>query len=208
MGKTDVAQPVLELKTEEGSQERFWPPAQGEWTYEDYLRLPDDGWRYEVIRGVLRVVPAPREIHQRVSGGLFVALWSFVRDHQLGRVYEAPFEVILSDIATPVQPDILFISAERIEETITPQRVEGAPDLIVEILSPGNWLDDRREKFRVYEESGVREYWIVDPDGRVIEVFVLREGGYTLLGKWGSGEVARSEVLVGFEVAVDELFAG
>ncbi len=198
-----TVEPVLETR----GGKRTWPPPQGEWTYEDYLRLPDDGWRYEVIRGRLHMIAAPREIHQRASVELVFAMMQFVKQHGLGRVYEAPFEVVLSDLATPVQPDILFISAERMAEIITPQRVEGPPDLIIEILSPGNWLDDRREKFEVYEESGVREYWIVDPDARIIEVFVLREGTYTLLGKWGPGEAARSEVLAGFEVAVDEVFS-
>lgn len=201
-----AAPAVQELTVEGQSPESIWPPAQGGWTYEDYVCLPDDGWRYEVIRGELHMVPASREIHQRASGGLFVALWSFARNHQLGRVYEAPFEVILSDLATPVQPDILFISAERVDEIVTPRRVEGPPDLIVEILSPSNWMDDRRLKFELYEEAGVREYWIVDPDKLEIEVFVLQEGSYQVLGRWGTGEAARSEVLAGFEVAIENIF--
>jgi len=152
------------------------------------------------------MVPAPREVHQRASGGLFVALWSFARDHQLGRVYGAPFEVILSDLATPVQPDILFISAERVDEIVTPLRVEGPPDLIVEILPPSNWMDDRRLKFELYEDAGVREYWIVGTDKPAIEVFVLQQGSYQLLGRWGADETARSEVLAGFEVVIEDIF--
>ena len=206
--ETSTVQAIMEPVLETSSGERTWPPAQGEWTYGDYLRLPDDGWRYEVIRGRLHMIAAPREVHQRASGELAFAMRQFVKRHGVGRVYEAPFEVVLSDLATPVQPDILFISAERVGEIVTAERVEGPPDLIVEILSPSNWLDDRREKFEVYEESGVREYWIVDPDVRLVEVFVLREGIYTLLGKWGAGEAARSEVLAGFEMMVDEVFAG
>ncbi len=101
------------------------------------------------------------------------------------------------------EPDILFVAREhsdRIDE-----RVYGPPDLVVEVLSPSTRRADRHEKFYEYAQAGVGEYWMVDPDARTIEVFVLREGAYELLGKWSEGEEARSEVLVGFRVAVDEV---
>ncbi len=185
--------------------EREWPPPQGQWTYEDYARLPDDGWRYEVIKGVLYMSPSPRERHQYALTRLVVAMTTFADAHELGRVYTAPFDVIMGDLATPVQPDLLFIAADRLSEILTEDNVQGAPDLIVEILSPSNWLVDRREKFEVYQEAGVREYWIVDTDQRLVEVFVLREGVFTQIGRWGGGEKVRSEVLTGFEIAVDEI---
>jgi Uma2 family endonuclease len=184
--------------------ETEWP-AQGEWTYEDYARLPDDGWRYEVIKGVLHMTPAPRTKHQKAIGKLYSALTRFVEQHDMGDLYFAPIDVILPHhLATPVQPDLLFISKERLD-IVKEQFIEGAPDLIVEVLSPTNWLDDRRIKYEVYAEAGVREYWIVDPDLRTVEVFVLREGEYALVGRFGPGEKAHSEVLEGFEVAVDEV---
>jgi Uma2 family endonuclease len=184
--------------------EAEWP-AQGEWTYEDYARLPDDGWRYEVIKGVLHMTPAPRTKHQKVVGKLYSALARFVEEHSLGDLYFAPIDVILSHrLATPVQPDLVFITKERLD-IIKDKFIEGVPDLIVEVLSSSNWLDDRREKYEVYAEAGVREYWIVDPNLRAIEVFVLRKGEYALVGKFGSGERVQSEVIDGFAVAVDEV---
>jgi len=87
------------------------------------------------------------------------------------------------------------------------KQIEGAPLLVVEVLSPSNWWVDRREKVVLYAETGVQEYWIVDPNASTIGVFVPREGTYALLGRWGAGETARSEVLPGFEVVVDATFA-
>lgn len=83
-------------------------------------------------------------------------------------------------------PDILFITKERLH-IVKRGRIEGAPDIIVEVLSPSNWLKDRREKFETYAKAGVREYWIVDPRARTIELFFLREGTYSLIGKYGVG---------------------
>lgn len=184
-------------------QEREWP-SQGDWTYEDYARLPDDGWRYEVIRGVLHMAPAPKPKHQKAVGRLYNALSDFVEHQNLGDVYFSPIDVILSPgLATPVQPDMLFIARDRLD-IVKEQFVEGAPDLIVEVLSPSNWLADRRDKREVYAEAGVREYWIVDPERRDIEIFVLDNGEYALAGKFGAGEDAASQILGGFEVAVAE----
>ncbi len=185
--------------------ESTWsPPVQGQWTYADYKRLPDDGWRYEVIRGELKMSPAPKPRHQLVSLNLALAMVNFVKQGKLGQVLTAPVDVRLGELADPVQPDILFIRQERLS-IIQEGWIEGAPDLIVEILSPGNWLDDRRIKYRVYAQAGVTEYWIVDPDRREIEVFVLRRGDYMLLGRFSSGETAFSEVLAGFKVEVDQV---
>ncbi len=185
--------------------ESTWsPPAQGQWTYADYKRLPDDGWRYEVIKGELKMSPAPKIKHQLVSINLAMAMANFVKQGKLGQVLTAPIDVRLGELADPVQPDILFIRQERLG-IIQEGWIEGAPDLIVEILSPGNWLDDRRIKYRVYAQAGVTEYWIVDPDRREIEIFVLRRGDYMLLGRFSSGEVASSEVIAGFKVEVDQV---
>ena len=181
-----------------------WPPPRDRWTYEDYKRLPDDGWRYEVIEGELYMSPTPRTRHQRISARLAFAMTRFAQAQHLGEVLYAPIDVRLGELANPVQPDILFIRQDRLG-IIKEEWVEGAPDLIVEILSPGNWIDDRRTKYRVYALAGVREYWIVDPDKRQIEVFALRGNDYEILGRFGPGERAASEILVGFEIGVDEV---
>jgi Uma2 family endonuclease len=186
------------------AQQSMWPP-QGHWTYADYARLPNDGWRYDVIRGKLHMAPAPNIKHQMAARNIGVNLVLYVQRNQLGEVLFAPTDVILpDDLGTPVQPDLLFVARERLD-IIAETRVEGAPDLVVEVLSPSNWLDDRREKYEVYETTGVREYWIVDPDLRVVEVYMLRDGVYVLLGKFGPGDTIRSQVLAGFAVAIDQV---
>ena len=170
-------------------------PAQGDWTYEDYRRLPDDGWRYEVLRGELRMTPAPSWGHQQAVLNFGFLLKLHLREGDLGEASLAPIDILLpGGLASPVQPDVVFITRERIA-IIHENFVEGAPDLVLEVLSPSNWLTDRRDKFQLYAEAGVREYWVADPKAQTIEVFVLRDGAYELLGKFGLGERARSEVL-------------
>jgi Uma2 family endonuclease len=186
-------------------QERTWPPPQGEWTYQDYLRLPDDGYHYQVIKGVLLMTAAPKPRHQRISRNLLVALHLFVTEQGMGEVLDSPIDVLFGDLATPVEPDIIFITRERLS-TIKESHIEGAPDLIVEILSPSNWVVDRRDKFAVYEAAGVREYWIVDPDARTVEIYSLRRGRYALLERYEPGQTMQSDLLTGFEIPVDDIF--
>ncbi|MCS7222343.1 MAG: Uma2 family endonuclease [Anaerolineae bacterium] len=182
-------------------------PAQGEWTYEDYLRLPDDGNRYEIIEGALYMVNAPGFDHQYTVMQLLRQISNFVIEKGLGVVLTAPFEVHLSERSRQVQPDILFIAAERMPQPSAPCFV-GVPDLIVEILSPNTVRTDRIVKFAAYERAKVREYWIVDLGTRSVEVYVLgNDGVYALFGQFRTKESTRSAVLEGFHVAVDSLFA-
>ena len=186
--------------------ERSWPPEQGEWTYEDWLKLPDDGYRDEVIDGVLYTSPPPLIRHQRSSIRIVDTFLAFLKLHPLGEVLYAPVGVRLPNQPIPLQPGLVFVRVERL--TIVGENyIEGVPDLIVEILSPSNWLYDRREKMRVYQEAGVPEYWIVDPRAQTIEVYVLEQGVYQLAGQYGRGAVAASRLLPGFEVPVEAIFA-
>jgi len=195
--------PYPELSQAEGDS----LPPQGEWTYEDYRRLPDDGWRYEIVRGELHMSPAPDSLHQGCLRNLAVDLGRFLVAQPVGRFFFAPLDVLLpGGLGTPVQPDLIFIAKERLD-IVKPRFIQGAPDLVVEILSPSNWIDDRKTKFELYAEAGVREYWIADPRLRTMEIYVLRSGSYELLGRFGAGEQVRSEVLPGFSPAVDEVFA-
>ena len=128
-------------------------------TYEDYLNTPEDK-RYELLDGELVMTPAPGELHQSISALLGWRLVQFASENSLGRVYQAPFDVVLSDTDV-VQPDLLFVSNER-GHIITPANIQGAPDLVVEILSPSTAERDRTFKRTLYAKHGVNEYWMVD----------------------------------------------
>lgn len=200
-----MAEPAYPLRFLEEHGDRAWP-AQGRWTYEDYLRLPDDGRRYEVIRGVLYVSPSPTYDHQYVITQLFRKLGRFVEESQLGIVLTAPFDILLGTIATPVEPDFLFLRAGR-EPRAGDSNYRGVPDLIVEVLSPSNRRYDRRIKFEVYEEVGVPEYWLVDPMERSVTIYVLDdEGRFAELDRGGEGDTVRSREIGGFSLQVADLF--
>lgn len=180
-------------------------PEQGKWTYADWVRLPDDGTRYEVIDGALFMAPPPGTGHQSASMYLSRAMSFYAEAQQLGYVYFAPVGVLLPTQTVPVQPDIVFVAAAQ-RTIIGPEYIAGAPALIVEILSPSNWIFDRREKFTLYQAAGVSEYWIVDYRAKTVEVFVLENGLYTLIAKWGAGETATARALAGFQIAVNDIF--
>ena len=172
-------------------------------TYADYLKTPDDE-RYELLNGELVMSPSPKEIHQFISGNLYFKIAAFVRDRSVGKVYFSPFDVVLSD-TNVVQPDILFISNER-AEIITPDNVRGAPDLVVEILSPATAERDRTLKLDLYARHGVKEYWIVDPDAETITVLLRGESRFGVNGTYGEGQILQSPTLTGFSVALEEVF--
>jgi Uma2 family endonuclease len=180
-------------------------PEQGKWTYDDWVRLPDDGTRYEVIDGELYMTPPPSVSHQFTIAHLLVAMSNFVFDHQLGVVFPSPLGVRLPTQSVPLEPDIVYISSAH-KSIIGKEYIEGVPDLVVEVLSPGNWMYDRHEKYQLYQTARVPEYWIVDYRAKTVEVFVLEQSEFTLIGKWGVSEAASSRVLNGFQVAVVDIF--
>lgn len=178
---------------------------QGQWTYTAYAALPDDGNRYEMIDGVLYMPPAPSEGHQSTSALITTHLMIHVQFTGLGRVYHAPFDVELAPNAV-VQPDVIVVlQANR--GIITPSRIIGAPDLVVEIASPSTATYDRSKKLTTYEQAGVGEYWIVDPVARTIEVLLLEANGYQSTGVWGGVSLLPSRVAPGLPVQVQQFFA-
>lgn len=184
-------------------------PAQGAWTYEDYVRLPDDGKRYEVIRGVLYVSPAPVLLHEYCRNELREIMGRFVREKRLGFLLASPLDVRLPRrIGDPVQPDLVYIPMAKQPRWEVDPSFDGAPDLVVEILSPSTARLDRKIKHLAYREAGIPEYWIVDPRARTIEVFGLSEDGarYVELCRGGERDLVRSKVLSGLEVPVGEIF--
>ena len=198
-----MAEPALPLATLEDGQ--GWP-AQGEWTYEDYLRLPDDGQRYEVIRGVLYLAPAPNYDHQFTSIKLAVQLTVFVDANDLGIVLAAPFDILLPEgIGAPVEPDLLFIRKEN-QPHRGDKNFQGVPDLLVEILSPSTRHYDRRVKLAAYRDAGVPEFWLVDPLTRTVVVYGWREGRFTEIDRGGESDEIGSAVLPGFRLQVGPLF--
>ena len=174
-------------------------------TYQDYCATPDDE-RYELLDGNLMMVPAPNRKHQEVLVRLTLKLGNFTKEHGLGTVYVAPFDVVLSDTDV-VQPDVLFISRAR-EHTITADNVRGAPDLVIEILSPSTADRDLGYKYDLYGRHGVLEYWIVDPMAETIAVHRQGDGRLEAAETLGRGDTLRTALLKGLELRLDEVFAG
>ncbi len=139
-------------------------------TWEDVLRMPDDGNRYEFIGGRLYMTPAPVTRHQRISKLLHWALMEVLERAGHGQVFYAPLLVEFPGTDDRVQPDILFVSNER-RSIIGEKQVTGAPDLVVEILSPSTAHRDRGIKLDLYARHGVREYWIVDPEEDTVDAW-------------------------------------
>ncbi|MGQ9926878.1 MAG: Uma2 family endonuclease [Chloroflexaceae bacterium] len=179
-------------------------PIQGQWTYADYARIPDDGQRYEVINGVLYMTPAPGTEHQGVSNLIATFLTLHVQLAGMGKVFSAPTDVELTP-GCVVQPDVLVISAARLH-LITPSRIVGPPDLVVEVTSPGTAGYDRREKQDAYARAGVPEYWIVDPHAQTVEVLSLEADAYHSQGVFRGQARLPSRVIATFPVPVAQLF--
>ena len=173
-------------------------------TYDQYCLLPEDGKQCEVIDGELFVTPAPKPKHQEIVVRLTTELDGFVRKNGLGKVFVAPVDIIF-DQNTVVQPDVLFISGARLG-IVQEKAIEGAPDLVVEVLSPSTFYKDLRKKMTAYSQFGVQEYWIVDPETQTIELYVRRDDKLQLAQKFSSGETLTSGLLLGFQLAVKDVF--
>ena len=161
------------------------------YTIEDYMKL-DDGNRYELIEGELIVVPRPRLKHQKIAGGIYTAFVNFLKQNPIGEVY-SDVDVYLGDKV--VAPDVLFIAKERLN-IAGELNIQGAPDLVVEVLSPSTARYDRKIKRQLYFANGVKEYWLVDPDQQLVEVLIAGEKEW----RWAGA------LLPGLEVKLAEVF--
>ena len=174
-------------------------------TYEDLRRMPDDGKRYELIDGEVFMTPAPGTRHQLTVGNIYFAIRSFLEEHGPGQVFLAPTDVVFGE-RTALEPDLLFIRKER-ASIVTELNVQGAPDLVIEVLSPGNASFDRETKLQVYARGAVQELWYVDPDARTLEVLELgADGRYVLVSRLVATDSLTSTALPGLSLLVASLF--
>jgi Uma2 family endonuclease len=176
-------------------------------TYDDFVLFPDDGMRHELIDGEHYVTPSPNRKHQKVSGNLYLLIASWLEEHPIGQVYYAPFDVVFSTFDV-VEPDLLYISNERATEVLTQANVQGAPEIVIEIGSPGTRKRDETIKRRLYERTGVSEYWIVDPEIDVVRVY--RRGAEDfdrpVEFRAASGDVLTTPLLLGLKLPLARIF--
>jgi Uma2 family endonuclease len=174
-------------------------------TYDDYCELPNDRNRYEVLDGELSVTPAPTTSHQISLGNLHRILSTHVFATHIGRLLLAPTDVILA-ATTVVQPDLVFVRNDR-SQVVTTRGVEGAPTLVVEILSPTTYRTDRVTKAQLYAKHNVPNYWLIDPDQRTLEAYELVIDHYDLAASTRDAEVFAPSLFPGLSIHLSDLWA-
>ena len=183
-------------------------PASLKFTYEEYCAFPEDGKRHELIDGDHYVTPAPLTKHQRIVANLHRLIGPVVHEHSLGTVLFAPVDVLLSHVDV-VQPDFLFVSKAR-TVIITESNIQGAPDLVVEILSESTRKNDEGIKRLLYERAQVQEYWIIDPVSKSVKTFLLQEGRYHAPHELTSAPTTTAlttPLLPGLSLSLSEIFS-
>ena len=150
------------------------------------------------------MTPSPNRAHQRIAANLTTLLMNHVKQKASGEVYPAPFDVYF-DEETVLEPDILFVSKDRLH-IIDEHKVNGAPDLVVEIVSDSTESRDRGFKFKLYAKEGVKEYWIVDPTGKIVEIYELEQTGFSLSGKFSGRDEVRSTYFADLEFTANQIF--
>jgi Uma2 family endonuclease len=186
-------------------------PARRAWTYGNLAALPDDHLRHELIDGEHVVTPSPNTLHQTISLNLVRMLLPYLDRHGLGEVRYAPFDVKLS-LFTVLVPDLVYFTAERFARVVNDRCATAAPDLVVEILSPGTRRRDKGRKRAVYDREGVGEYWIVDPESRSITALRRPRAGGGLTDVTTStlegGGVLASPLFPGLRIPLRDVFRG
>ena len=183
-------------------------PARVKLTYDDFLLFPDDGRRHELIDGEHYVTPSPNIRHQTILGNVYFLIRTWLEQHPVGRAFMAPLDVVFTQFDV-VEPDLLFVSRNRAAGILTAKHVTGAPDIVVEIGSPSTRKRDETIKRRLYERSGVSEYWVVDPDLDVVRVYRNRDGQFErpVELRADAGDVLTSPHLGGLEMQLGRIFA-
>lgn len=174
-------------------------------TYEDYCALPDDGRRYEILAGELIVSPSPKTRHQEIVGNLYNLLRGHVTTAKRGRVFFAPYDVVLDD-NTVVQPDLIYVSNDK-RSIVGEDNVRGAPDLLIEVLSPSNPNLDLRDKRQLYARYGVPWYWIVDGEARALIELECVGDAYAEVSRPTADAKFSPKMFDGFEIPLAEVWA-
>jgi Uma2 family endonuclease len=185
--------------------------ARHRWTYSELVALPDDQLRHELIDGEHFVSPSPGTPHQLIVWNLVAILGPFLRSNPVGTALAGPFDIKLS-LFTVLVPDLVYFTAERFARVVNEKHATAAPDLVVEILSPGTRRRDKGRKRAVYDREGVREYWMVDPEARSVTVLRRPRAGagltdVTVLTLAGGG-VLESRLFPGLQIPLRDLFRG
>jgi Uma2 family endonuclease len=173
-------------------------------TKEDYRLLPVGGPRYQLIEGELYMAPAPNRYHQTISRNLEFILLKYLEKNPLGEIYDAPFDVYLSEHDV-VQPDIVFVKKDN-REVLTDAGIEGTPDFVVEILSPSDAYLDKKAKLRVYARCGVAELWLIDPDTQTVQVFYLQREARRPSANFGQDDTFSSPLFPGLKISGRQVF--
>jgi Uma2 family endonuclease len=173
-------------------------------TFEEFRQFPIDGKRYELVRGEVRVTPAPATRHQAIVQNLAVSLGPHVIKNNLGEVYTAPLDVRLGG-DTALQPDLIFISNAR-AGIIQEDWIAGAPDLVVEVLSPSTAAYDRATKLPIYAEAGVPEFWLIDSQAKTVEVLKLQGKKYFMDATLAGDQILTSNLFPGWHLPLRDLF--
>jgi Uma2 family endonuclease len=173
------------------------------YTYADYLKTPDDE-RYELIEGELLMTPSPVTRHQRISRKIEFMLEKCVTENDLGEVFDAPYDVYL-DAENVVQPDLLFVMKERLN-IIGEKNIQGAPDLVIEIISEATAYRDLVQKKKLYARFGVKEYWIVLPEESSVEVYTLKDNTFGLYTTYGRDDTLKSPLLQKLKIDLKKIF--
>ena len=176
-------------------------------TYDDFVQFPDDGLRHELIDGEHYVTPSPSIKHQAVSLQLTLLIGSWLEHNPIGRLFYAPLDVVFSDFDV-VEPDLLYLSNARAAEVLSPQHVRGVPELVIEIGSPGTRKRDETVKRRLYERTGVSEYWVVDPEVDTIRLYHREADGFARVVELSAeaSDVLTTSLLPGLEIPLSRVF--
>lgn len=174
-------------------------------TAEDYKVMAEGPPWYQLVDGILEMAPAPNRFHQQISRNLEFIIFAYLKQHPLGEIYNAPFDVYLNE-TNVFQPDLVYVSNEN-AQVLVDAGIEGVPDLVVEILSPSNFRLDRGRKLRVYAAMKVPHCWIIEPSAERIEIWNLEDDLQKPAARFGPGDFLECPLFPGLKIDVAEVFA-